>query len=324
MKASFVVVVTLLLGFIEVGYAQQGAGSDPSQIQILPVQGNVYMLVGAGGNTTIQAGDEGVLVVDTKPQPLTAKVLEAIRSISRKPIRYLINTSMDPDHTGGNEEISRAGSTIAGGNVVAALRDASDGATIIAHQKVLDGMIIPRPGQPPVSSRALPMDVFPNDQKDLYFNGEAIQLLHQPNAHTDGDLIVFFRKSDVVSTGDVFLTTTYPVIDIEKGGTINGIVAALNRILDITIPKEKQEGGTMVISGHGRLCDEADVVEYRDMLTIVRDRIQTMIQKGMTLEQVKAARPTLDYDGRYGAMTGSWTTDMFIDAAYRSLAGGSK
>ena len=139
-------------------------------------------------------------------------------------------------------------------------------------------------------------------------------------AHTDGDTIVFFRRSDVVSTGDIFLTTTYPVIDLAKGGSINGIVGALNRILDITIPREKQEGGTMVIPGHGRLCDEADVVEYRDMLTIIRDRIQDMIRKGMSLEQVKAAQPTLDYDARYGTATGSWTTAMFIEAAYRSLS----
>jgi glyoxylase-like metal-dependent hydrolase (beta-lactamase superfamily II) len=174
---------------------------------------------------------------------------------------------------------------------------------------------------PQTPFRALPTDTYFGEEKDLYFNGEGIQLLHQPVAHSDGDSVIFFRKSDVVVTGDIFLTTTYPVIDIARGGSINGVVDALNRILDITIPKEKQEGGTMVIPGHGRLCDEADVVEYRDMLTIIRDRIQDMVRKGMSLEQVKAARPTTDYDGRYGR-DASWTKDMFVEAVYRSLTQG--
>ncbi|HTA67195.1 MAG TPA: hypothetical protein VK776_02910, partial [Bryobacteraceae bacterium] len=147
----------------------------------------------------------------------------------------------------------------------------------------------------------------------------AIQMFHEPAAHTDGDTIVFFRRSDVVSAGDLFVTTSYPIIDIDRGGNIQGVVKALNHILDITIPAEKQEGGTYVIPGHGRLCDEADVVEFRDMTTIIRDRIQDMVKKGMTLEQVKAARPTRDYDPRYGAETGFWTTDKFVEAVYKSF-----
>jgi glyoxylase-like metal-dependent hydrolase (beta-lactamase superfamily II) len=163
------------------------------------------------------------------------------------------------------------------------------------------------------------MDIYREDHKDLYFNGEAVQLLHQPAAHTDGDSIVFFRKSDVIATGDVFTPASYPMIDIARGGSINGIVDALNRIIDLTVPAEKQEGGTMVIPGHGRLCDEADVVEYRDMMTIIRDRIRDLVKKGMTLEQVKAMRPTRDYDPLYGATEGPWTTDSFVEAAYNSL-----
>ena len=166
----------------------------------------------------------------------------------------------------------------------------------------------------------LPTDTFFVAQKDVFFNGEAVQILHQPAAHTDGDSLVFFRKSDVVSTGDVFTTTGYPVIRTEDGGSIDGVIAALNRIIEITVPEEKQEGGTMVIPGHGRLADEADVVEYRDMVTIIRDRIQSMIAMGMTPRQVQAAKPTADYDGRYGATSGFWTTEQFVAAAYESLS----
>jgi cyclase len=167
---------------------------------------------------------------------------------------------------------------------------------------------------------ALPTDTFFTKRFDLYFDGEAVQLLHQPNAHTDGDVIVYFRKSDVIASGDVYVNTTFPVINLEQGGSLNGIVAALNRIIEITVPKDKQEGGTYVIPGHGHLADEADVVEYRDMVTIVRDRFQDAIKKGMTLEQVKAARLVRDYEGRYGATQGFWTTDAFVEAAYRSMS----
>ena len=144
-------------------------------------------------------------------------------------------------------------------------------------------------------------------------------MLHQPAAHTDGDSIVFFRRSDVISTGDIFLTTGYPFIDRENGGTFQGIIDALNRIVDLTVPADRQEGGTMVIPGRGRLCDEADVVEYRDMLTIIRDRIRYMVEQGASLREVLDARPTLDYDGRYGADSGLWTTEQFVTAIYAEM-----
>src|SRR5262249_45204582 len=178
---------------------------------------------------------------------------------------------------------------------------------------VLDAVSAPSGKQPAMPFGAWPTEGYPGDSKEVSFNNEAIQLFHQPAAHTDGDSIAFFRRSDVVVTGDIFVTTTYPVID--KGGSINGVIAGLNRIIDITIPKDWQEGGTMVIPGHGRICDEADVVEYRDMVTIIRDRIQDMIKKGMSLQQVQAARPTRDYDGRYGDPA------AMIEAAYRELSG---
>ena len=139
-------------------------------------------------------------------------------------------------------------------------------------------------------------------------------LLHQPAAHTDGDSLVFFRGSDVISTGDIFVTTSYPVIDLDRGGSIQGVIDSLNRIIDLTVPAALQEGGTLVVPGHGRICDEADVVEYRDMVTIIRDRIADMLKRGMTLDQVKAARPTEDYDPRYGS------SSAFVEAVYRSLS----
>jgi glyoxylase-like metal-dependent hydrolase (beta-lactamase superfamily II) len=180
-------------------------------------------------------------------------------------------------------------------------------------------MTQPQGNQKPAPSAALPTDTFFTEENELYFNGEAVQMLYQPKSHTDGDLIVFFRKSDVVVAGDVFVTTSFPVIDLQEGGSLNGVVTSLNRILDITVPKDKQEGGTFVIPGHGRLTDEADVVDYRDMMTIIRDRLADAIKKGMTLEQVKAAGLLRDYEGRYGATQGPWTTDQFLEAAYRSL-----
>jgi len=297
--------------------AAQNQNFDKVEVHVLPVQGNVYMLVGAGGNITVQAGDEGVLLVDTSYEQMSDKVVAAVRKLTDKPIRYIINTHAHADHVGGNAPIAKLGMQIAGGNMGVGV---NTGAAILAHENVLNRMSAPTGKQAPTVSAAWPTDTYFTKKKELFFNGEPIEILHQPSAHTDGDSLVFFRKSDVISAGDLFVTTTYPVIDRERGGNIQGIIEGLNRILDIAIPKEKQEGGTYVIPGHGRLCDEADVLEYRDMVTIIRDRIQDSVKKGLTLEQVKASRPTLDYDGRYGAKTGSWTTDMFIEAVYRNLA----
>jgi cyclase len=283
------------------------------------------MLVGAGGNITLQVGKEGVLLVDTMFAPLSDKVIAAIRTVSDKPIRYIINTHVHGDHTGGNENLAKAGITIAGGNVVGDIgASAGTGATVIATQQVLDRMSMKDGSTAAFPSSAWPTDTYITDEKDLFFNSEAIQIFHQPAAHTDGDSIVFFRRSDVVSTGDIFVTTSYPIIDLDRGGTYQGVLDGLNHILDLTIPAEKQEGGTYVIPGHGRLCDEADVVEYRDMMTILRDRFLDMIGKGMTLEQVKASKPTRDYDPLYGTDKGFWTTDKFIEAAYKSLSKAKK
>src|SRR5262252_3679081 len=284
---------------------------DSVEIQTIHVQSNVYMLVGAGGNMTVQVGSDGVLVVDTQYARLSEKILGAIRTLSKGPIRYVINTTPDPDHTDGNEPIRKAGSTIAGGNVAGDIQDAAEGAQVIAHDNVVKRM-----GNVP--QQALPTSTFLGDEKKLFFNGEGIEIIHQPAAHTDADTIVFFRRSDVISTGDIFTTSSYPVIDVGAGGNIQGVIDGLNRLVDMIIPVYGQEGGTLVIPGHGRLSDFGDVINCREMTIIIRDRVQDMIKKGMTLEQVKAARPTRDYDPLYGSVPG-WTTDMFLEAVYNSL-----
>jgi cyclase len=302
--------------------AQQTGGGTPNfdnvEIKVLPAQGNVYMLVGAGGNVTVQVGKDGVLVVDTQFAPLSNKILAAIRTLSQGPIRYIINTHVHPDHVGGNENIRKAGATIAGGNVAFDIQDAAQGAQIIAHDNVLKRMSA-RGTQPAIPAAAWPTSTFIGEDKKLFFNDEGVHIIYLPAAHTDGDSIVFFRRSDVISTGDVFTTTNYPVIDLAAGGTINGYIEGLNRILDLIIPVYGQEGGTLVVSGHGRLCNMGDVINYREMATIVRDRIQEMVSKGMTLEQVNAAKPTRDYDPLYGSTSGFWTTDSFVEAVYKTL-----
>jgi glyoxylase-like metal-dependent hydrolase (beta-lactamase superfamily II) len=291
------------------------------RVHVWPVQGNVYMLVGRGGNTTVQVGDDGVLVVDTKVAAMSEGMLAAIRTLSDKPIRYVINTHVHEDHVGGNEPIAGAGLTRTGGVVVGQIgNSAVEGAGILAHENVLKRVSAPTGSTAPLPFGAWPTETYFGDRKDFMLNGEGIEVVHVPNAHTDGDSMVFFRRSDVISTGDLFVTTSYPVIDSERGGSIQGILRGLNTIIRMAIPSNTQEGGTMIVPGHGRVCDEMDVVEYRDMVTIVRDRIQDMINRGLSLDEVRAARPTLDFDARYGADTGPWTTTMFVDEVYRSLS----
>src|SRR5215831_4744118 len=309
-SALIVAAIGLLLSFGSLAQAQ-APNLNNVEVHILPVQGNVYMLVGAGGNITVQVGSDGVLVVDTQYAPLSSKILEAIRTLSKGPIRYIVNTTYDADHTGGNEPIRRAGSTIAGGNVAGDIQDAAEGAQIIAHDNVIQRMS-------KAPSFAQPTSTFVGDQKKLFFNGEGIEIIHQPASHTDGDSIVFFRRSDVITTGDVFTTVSYPVIDLAAGGSIQGVIDGLNRLVDMIIPVYGQEGGTLVVPGHGRLSDLGDVINCREMTIIIRDRIQDMVKKGMTLEQVKAAKPTRDYDPLYGSVPG-WTSEMFVEAVYKSL-----
>jgi len=294
-----------------------------TEVHSLHVQGNVWMLHSGGVNAAVQIGEEGVLVVDTMTAGLADKLVAEIKKLAgNKPIRWIVNTQLDPDHTGGNAKVAEAGESIIAGNFAGqAGQAAANFAKVLTHENVEARLVKVQPALP---TQALPTDTFFTDEFEMHFNGEAVQFFHVPNAHTDGDVMVFFRKSDVLVAGDAFNTLTFPVVDMEDGGSLNGVVKTLNQILDITVPEDKQEGGTYVIPGHGRLTDEADVVEYRDMMTIIRDRIRNAIDKGMTLEQVKAARLVRDYEGRYGAARGAATADALVETAYRSLKQDSK
>jgi glyoxylase-like metal-dependent hydrolase (beta-lactamase superfamily II) len=294
--------------------AQQNSAKDAGseEIHTLPVQGNVYMLVGVGGNITVEIGNDGVLLVDTQNAALAPKILSAVSKLSSRPLRYIVNTNVDADHTAGNAPLRAAGSTVVTGPA-----PISHGAELIAQANVLKRMSMASDSKSTVPEDALPTSTF-EDEKKFYFNGEAIQIIHIPEAHTDGDAIVFFRRSDVIATGDLLTTTDYPVIDLARGGSIQGFIAGLNRILEMVVPLLGQDGGTLIIPGHGRLCQAADLINYREMVAIIRDRIQDMMKGGLTLEQVQAAKPTFDYDPLYGSNP-NWTPAMFVEAVYKSL-----
>ena len=302
--------------------ASQSPDIDLADVNVFPVQGAVSLVIGPGGlgsknaNVTVQTSDDAVVLVDTGLGDQTARYVAAVRKISQKPIRFIINTQAAADHTGGNEALARSGRPF-GGRAAGAgflLPDQDSGATIIAHENVLKALSAPT-RQPPVPFAALPSETYFIDDHEL-FNGEAIQMFHAAGI-TSGDSIVFFRRSDVIAAGDTFSTLTYPKIDQRAGGTINGEIAALNHILDLAVPREKQEGGTYIIPGHGRIVDEADVVEYRDMIVIIRDRVQDLVKKGKSLAEIKAAKVSFDYDRRYSV--GEWTGDQFIEAVFATL-----
>lgn len=297
-------------------------GVVPGEIQILPVQGNVHVLIGAGANITVQAGADGVLMVDAGNAAMSAKVIAAMRSISNRPLRYIVNTTHRPDHTGGNSALADVGETIPfrEPNYTAGPQGALDvgRASIIAYYTVMHRMSAPTGKAAPTPESGWPDNTYSIAQKRLYFNDEPVVIMHQ-TANTDGNSIVLFRKSDVVAAGDILDLSQYPVIDTAGGGSVQSMVTALNRLIDVVVPRANAAGGTLVIPAHGRIADHAEVVYYRDMVTIVRDRVQDLIKKGMTVEQVKAARPTLDWDARYGHDTGDWTTSMFVEAVYQSL-----
>lgn len=311
--------IFMAIAVFAAGLALAQQDFDSVEIRTLQIRDNIYMLVGAGGNITVQIGEDGVLVVDTQYAALSGRIMEAIRDLSDAPLRYVINTHHHPDHTGGNAPLRAAGQTITGGNIVFA-GEVSQGAQIIAHENVLMRLVAPSGDQGAVPSGAWPTNTYFMAEKQIYFNGEGIRIIHQPNAHTDGDSFVFFRSSDVIAAGDIFVTTSYPYIDLEAGGSLQGIIDALIRLSEIVIPSYGQGGGTLVVPGHGRLSELGDVVNFRDMLIVVRDRIQSLIDAGYSLEQIKAARPTRDFDPMYGSSSGFWTTDRFIEAAYQSLA----
>lgn len=282
-----------------------------ADLEVLLAQGQVSALVSAAGNAAVQIGPDGPLVVDTQPAAMSERVLAAIRALSPRPIRHIVLTSGDDRSAGGAPALAKAGRFV---RVIDSIdpRGIDTRASIIAHLNVLNRLTAAN-----APSGAWPTDTYFTAQWPIFSNGEGIELVHVPNGHTDGDTIVFFRRSDVVVAGAIFDTTAYPRFDAGKGGSIDGVIEGLNRIVDIAIPGENQEGGTVIIPGRGRLSDETDVANYRDMVTIVRDRVRDMVKKGATVEAVKRARPTSDYDGLYASP--EWSADLFVEAVYDSV-----
>jgi glyoxylase-like metal-dependent hydrolase (beta-lactamase superfamily II) len=297
--------------------AQQN--TDTIQLVVHPVQGAVSVIAGAGGNITVQNGKDGTLLVDTGLAATAPRVVAEVQARFKGPVLWIVNTHAHPDHVGGNEAFAK-GDAAKPVDFIGARLDGSQPLKIIAQSNVLVRLTRPAGrGAAPFPEAGLPRDEYATPFKDLRFNDEPVVMHHEPRAHTDGDTIVHFLRSDVISTGDIFTPGGYPFIDVERGGSVQGEIAALNHILDLTVPGHTQEGGTYVIPGHGRICDEADVVEYRDMVVIVRDRVQDLIKKGRTLEQVLAERPSRDYDTEYVTPTSFVKANDFVAAIYRSL-----
>lgn len=293
------------------------------EVVVVPVKGNVYMIAGAGANITVQAGDDGLVLVDTGTADMSEEVIAAIETIpTGGPLRYIINTTHDLDYTGGNEAIVVTGEIVPlrGENYGAGPQGILDygRASLISHLSVFTRMIVPESGEERPEG-AWPDNTYSTPHKRLYFNDEPIVISHLP-ANNDGNSIVLFRGSDVVAVGPMLDLTRFPVIDVAAGGSIDGFVDALNSLIDVVVPLANSGGGTLVIPGYGRIADHAEVVYYRDMMTVVRDRIQDMIDRDLTLGEIQQGRPTRGYDALYGSERGDWTTDMFVEAAYNSLA----
>lgn len=305
--------------------AAQSAPADAG-VEVVQLRDNFYLIGGAGGNIVVQLGPQGVILVDSGSTAMAEEVLAAIRRITPLPIRYIINTSMDADHVGGNEVLSKAGLSILPGAVAAGAGLSDDVvanygyASVFAHENVLTRMT---EADPPIPSALYPTKTFFYRMYSMYLNGEGIQIIHQPSAHTDGDVVVFFRRGDVIATGDLVDTTRFPFIDVERGGTLQGVLDGLNRLMDLSIhnvPLLWYPDRTLLVPGHGHVYDKLDLLEYRDAITVIRDRVRHLIDQGMTLEQVQATNPTLGYRSQYGTDTGPWTTEMFVEVVYNELA----
>ncbi len=299
--------------FLAQSQSAQPANEREPRVHAFKVQGNVWLLEGAGANIAMQVGTEGVFLVDTGASGMTDAILAAIRQISGGPIRYIVNTSLTPDHIAGNAALA----VLPGGSTTG--RGAGPTPDIIAHENVLLGMSTPGPDKKaPYPTDAWPTDGYIASHRNVFFNGEVVDMLHMPAAHSDGDTVVYFRGSNVLVSGDIFTTTNLPLIDRKRGGTSKGLLAALNAMIDIAVPENMQEGGTYIIPGHGRVCDEADLVEYRDMLYEIRDRMRDLVSvQHLSPEQVKAKHPILGWEGRYSRP--DWTTDRFVDALYEDM-----
>jgi len=299
---------------------------DP--LVVIPVQGKISLIGGAGANIAVQVSEEGTLLVDSGDPAATDKVIGELKKLEIRPVRWIIDTSADMDHTGGNGKIAKTGTANAGGGGAGGAGGGpgnanafnGNGAGIIAFEKTLGRMSAPTGKTASREVDDWPTDTFSTPRKNFWYGGEPIEMWNIAGAHSDGDILVFFRKSDVIAAGDIITADRYPYIDAKNGGSIQGILGGLNQIVATAVPEYNQQGGTRVIPGHGRILNQSDVVEYRDMATIVRDRAALAIKQGKTLEQFKAMHPTLDYDGNYGSTSGPWTTDMFIDEMWKELS----
>ena len=298
--------------------AQQRPAAPAGEVETIQVKPNFHVIFGGGANVSVLTGDEGVILIDSGSAAMAEKVLAAVKAISDQPIRYIINTSADPDHVGGNAVLAKAGVSLNPN----AFNAGGENAAVLAQENVLLRMSAPTGQASPFAVDMWPTETYTGRFKAMYLNSEGIQVIRQPAAHTDGDSIVFFRRADIIVTGDILDLRRFPLIDVAKGGTIQGEIDALNRLVELAIPAMPlvyKEPRTYLVPGHGRISDHAEVVEYRDMVTVIRDRIQNLVDKGMTLDQIKAANPTNGYRKRYGADSGPWTTDMFVEAVYKGL-----
>jgi cyclase len=290
--------------------SSQAAEPDNSGLDVVKVRPNFYMIAGAGGNIGVQIGSDGVILVNSGNGAATNEVLAAIKKLTDSQIRYIINTDAGSDFVGGNAKLAKTGLNVLNGQ---------SGAAILAHDSVLKKMSA-RDAKPSYPGDAWPSEAFLSKRYAFRMNDEAIEVFHQPAAHSDADSVVLFRQSDVVVAGDILDTTRFPVIDVANGGSIQGEIEALNRLIELTvvpIPFIYNGVGTYVIPGHGRLCQQLDVVDYRDMVVVVRDVIADLIKQGKTLDQIKAASPARPYETEYGTQEG--VTNTFVESIYKSL-----
>ncbi len=302
MKRAVIRTSLVALACMAIGAHAAAQQQDFSQVKIVPtkITDSFYTLDGQGGRMGVLVGPEGIFVVDAQFAPLTDRLVAAIRQISNAPIKLLVNTHVHGDHTGGNENFAKAG------------------ATIMARPMLRDRLAKPNPpaagGQPPAPApaAALPVVVF-DSRTTVNLNGEAVQLIPLPAAHTDGDTGVFFPNANVLMTGDVFRSVGYPNIDRANGGSLNGILAALQTLIDTAGPN------TRVAPGHGDITNRAAIQAHRDMAVTVRDRVSKMMTQGQTMEQIVAAKPTKDFDERTGNAMQS--ADRFVGQIYAELRG---
>lgn len=302
----------------------RAADIDTSGLDVIQVRPHFYMIAGAGGNIGVQIGSDGIVLVNAGSAAESSKVLAELHKLTPLPIRYVIDTNADDDFVGGNANLAKAGKTIftnvLGNQALTEAMTNGGAASILAHDSILQRMSAPTGQKSKYPDDALPTEAFYPNRYTLRMNGEGIEITYQPAAHSNADSFVLFRGSDVVVAGDVIDTTRFPTIDLANGGSIEGEIDALNKLIALAIPPTPfiySGPGTFVIPGHGRLCEQMEVVDYRDMVVVVRDVIADMIKRDMSLDQIKAAHPAKPYELEFGQTPGS--TDQFIEAIYKSL-----